>query len=113
VKSIKFKHNWNHKLDCDVFTTIRRHTQATEEYYLNCLVGEEFDVLVNGVTYCYARLENMYCDRLMNIPNAMLMVDTGAYTVFEAYEVFKEFGLSGDSQVIVLTFIRKNEAKTE
>ena len=103
MKNIKFQHNWNRKLDCDVFTTIRRHTQAKEEYYRDS-VGEEFEVLLNGVIYCYARLENMYCDRLINSPNAMLMVDTGATSAYSAYEVFGRFGLNGDSQVIVLTF---------
>lgn len=108
MKNIKFLHNWNRKLDCDVFTTIRRHTKAKEKYYLDS-VGEEFDILLNGVTYCYARLENVYTSRLIDLLYPLLRLDTGASSIEGAFEVFKRFGLGDDSIVIVLTFNRKRE----
>jgi hypothetical protein len=108
MKTIKFQHNWNRKLDCDVFTTIRRHTEEKENYYTHS-IGEEFDVSVNGITYCYAKLVHLYCDHLSSTPNALLMVDTGKSNPEDAFKVFKDFGLSEHSQIIVLTFVKVRE----
>jgi hypothetical protein len=102
---LKFKKSWNNKLACDIFTTIRRLTPEKLEYY-SANINKEFDVTVGIATECYAKLIGMRTDILANIPPEMLFTDTGS---LEPMEIFKEFGLKADSEVIILTFQRLKE----
>ena len=103
MKSIKFHHNWNKKLDCDVFTTIRRHTPPKEIYY-RYNEGQIFDVIVDGKSYCQARLYDVQKEVLASLDDRLLFCDTGS---LKPYEVFESFGLKPTSKVLVLTFIRE------
>lgn len=53
--TISFSKNWNKKLDCDFFTTVRLFEENKEKYYLKNR-GKSFDVLLNGKKYCSAKL---------------------------------------------------------
>ena len=57
MAELKFYQNWNQKLDCDFFTTIRRHTYEKETYYHELQEKEEdIEVTVNGEHHCCARV---------------------------------------------------------
>ena len=105
MNTIKFQHNWNHKLDCDMFTTIRRFTPDKFEYYFQ-LVDREFDVLVNGVTYCVATLVGLRKTMLRDVEPELLFTDTG---IEKPLELFNDFKLDLGSEVIILMFKRVRE----
>jgi hypothetical protein len=105
VNTIKFKHNWNGKLDCDLWTTIRRFTPEKFEYYF-FLIDKEFDVLVEGISHSYAKLVGIRKTNLVDVQPEILFTDTGSE---EPMDVFKKFGLRLDSEVIVLVFKKVKE----
>lgn len=104
MKSISFVHNWNKKLDCDVFTTIRSNTDVEKYAYYYKSIGEVFQVLLNGVDYGRAELLGVNATGLGFIGPELLMVDTGTVSVIKALEIFESFGLNSHSPVLVLAF---------
>ena len=101
---IKFSHNWNNKLNLNVFTTIRTWSRKKVLYYLS-LVGHKFDVLLKDKKIGEAELQSMEVLEFSDIPDALLMYDTGL-DLNEAGKVFAQFGLVKlpNHQVIILTF---------
>lgn len=57
--TIKFMENWNNKLNCSYFTTIRLYTKEKFNYYTDNL-GNKFNVLLQGKKYCKAILIGRY-----------------------------------------------------
>jgi hypothetical protein len=110
MKSIKFQHNWNNKLGCDYFTTIRRFTPDKLEYYKTA-VDDEFDVLLNGVSKGHAKLMGWRKSILSDIAPELLICDTGSP---KAFDVFRKFGLTLSSEVLVLLFknIKRDDEKS-
>lgn len=103
---IKFIHNWNGKLDLDVFPTIRRWTPDKEAYY-RAQIGKTFEVQLGGTFHRSVRLIDVEkVDRLKFVPFGLLAMDTGKTTLEGIIEVFRSFGLDWSSPVIILTFAR-------
>ena len=73
---IKFSHNWNNKLDNDVFTTIRNFNQGKWEYYKDAM-GSEFNVALNGVFHSKADLIEVQKYNYYDIDRHILVLDTG------------------------------------
>jgi len=101
---IKFSHNWNNKLDNNIFTTIRRWTPRKFKYY-NDHVFDLFDIELNGKRIGSAILMGVSRKaKLEEIDEAdpmLLQLDTGSA---EPFEVFKMFGVKPKTDVIVLLF---------
>lgn len=105
LRKINFSHNWNNKLRCDIFTTIRRATDDKRIYYEKCN-GNDFDILLDGRVYSNARLIKVRTVQLKYVTTEILLFDTGAESIKEAHEVFKKFGVGLDTEVLILTFKR-------
>ena len=102
---IKFSHNWNKKLTQDVFSTIRKYTPEKMEYYSEHL-GDTFEIYLNGTYLCLRVLVSVDFRKFHELPLAMLLVDTGL-PIDEMAQVFKNFGIENNTQVIVLCFARE------
>lgn len=82
---VKFSHNWNKKLDCQFFTTIRN----TKSYpYYSQRELEIFQVMLNDEFYCRARLISVDVQRLDELTPALLVLDTGTK---DWRELFRKF----------------------
>ena len=100
---ITFSKNWNNKLNCEYFTTIRKDTG-----YHSRFLGKEYDIILNGKPFCKATLdraiqikgmEDSYLDIILKIDTAM--------TRYDAEMLFRKFGYS-PRDCILLGFRRIN-----
>lgn len=103
-KQIKFSHNWNNKLDDSIFTTIRSSTPEKLKCYKD-LVGYGFDVLLKNKKYCYAELQEAEEFLFDEIPDGLIMMDTGM-NLTDAQQLFSDFGITYGDKAIILTFER-------
>lgn len=70
MKYIKFSKNWNNKLDCEYFTTIR----PRKDYYK---VFEQYEIQLNGSTKGIAELLCIEQLRFSDINNRVAFLDVG------------------------------------
>jgi len=109
--NIKFSHNWNNKLDNSVFTTIRKFTEEKYVYY-DSNVNKIFDVLLNGKLKSKAKLIRIQVCPYLNIPEEVLVLDTGETNLISVQTIFEKFGLKYiQDKMITLWF--KKEMNTE
>ena len=93
--SVKFSHNWNHKLVCDYFTTIRAWTPEKEAYYRS-LLQKKVRIQIKGVTQFFAEIRSVTVFRYSEVSTLVKILDTGS----ENYdEVFKQFNIVGDDKM--------------
>ena len=69
MKQIKFLKNWNKKLDCDYFTTIR--------LYDNLSVQEEVEILLTGQVYRTGIVLKKSYFTIQNLPEMTAYLDAG------------------------------------
>ena len=106
MNEIKFMHNWNNKLDCQVFTTIRKYTQQKLNYYLD-RIGEPFDVILGRKELkCQAILKRVDVKPLQKFPYILLCLDTGKTDPEIIETIFKNFGIKLWDRAILLIFER-------
>jgi hypothetical protein len=105
---IRFKKNWNNKLSCAAFTTTRKCTDEKIAFYSDNL-GEVFDVEVDGVVECAARLIGMRKMLLKEMPEELVIVDTGSRTYESAINELSELGIVLGDYVLLLIFYRQGE----
>lgn len=103
-KQVKFSHNWNNKLDNDVFTTIRRYTPEKYRYYMSS-VGETFDVVLKEKLYNTAILEGLFvAEKFSDIHDCIIMLDTGMTDPPKFNGLFANFGIKVETKSIILVF---------
>lgn len=102
MNKIKFQHNWNRKLDCPYFTTIRKWTVEKERYYRG-LIGKRFSVFLNGSKKRHATLLHARNSTTDSVDNELLLIDTGMERK-KALELFRNFGIEPNELVLVLAF---------
>ena len=84
---VNFSHNWNSKLDCPYFTTIRN---AKTHAYYSAHVHETFVVNLNGKEHCRAKLISAELVKLEEIRPELLVLDTGT---IDWSDLFKKFNV--------------------
>jgi len=103
TNKIKFSKNWNNKLQCRVFTTIRKFDLKKYTWYQS-KINEVFDVEVDGITRFQVRLCSVKFGILKNVEPYLLFLDTGED---EPFKIFKKFGIGEEDKVIILLFDSK------
>lgn len=79
MKTLKFSQNWNNKLDCDYFTTIRLYNKEKYDYYFDIFKNkEEIAILLNNKEKCIARIVDIEVRLMRDISDFSVMVDVGA-----------------------------------
>lgn len=101
---ITFTKNWNNKLNCNYFTTIRKDTGYHTQF-----VGKQYDVILKEKPFCKAKLDRVIqlkdmCDSYLD---AILKIDT-ALEREDSEKLFKRFGYS-PRECVLLCF--RKEAK--
>lgn len=101
---INFSHNWNNKLNCNIFTTVRNIDKLS---YYEERRGSIFEILLMGRVYSTARLidvilidlkdSNKYIEILTKI---LLMLDTGLREC-EYEKVFEKFNIKDKAVLLV------------
>jgi hypothetical protein len=109
MNKIKFIHNWNDKLNHNIFTTIRKYTNEKYIYY-NKNLATNFEVLINNNKIGEASLIDIDVSIFKSIPFGLLHTDTGIINNYEIQDLFKKFGINENNKVMILTF-KKNETK--
>ena len=73
AKKLKFMHNWNNKLNCDYYTTIRLIQNGNDKYWRK---NDILDVYIKETFLHNAEIiDIMKCD-LKSIPNYLLLTDS-------------------------------------
>jgi len=109
MSQIKFSHNWNNKLNCKMFTTIRRHTPEKEIYYRRHIKAT-LDVILNGEKYSEARLMHVMSYPFKYVDNTVLIQDTGIFIKDDVDALFMKFGISPETNVMILIFETKDQS---
>jgi len=105
MKNIQFYKDWNRKLGCDVFSTIRRCI-GLEDYYGD-KIGSIFNVIANDKVLFPARLVSANLMPFSAIPPEVIMLDTGRADPTESLAIFESFygkGFSKATSFYVLIF---------
>lgn len=105
MNQIKFSHNWNNKLNCNIFTTIRADTLNKYHYYKD-KVMEKFEILLNNKKVSEAMLRKVSQERLVQIRPTIARLDTGFFEEDKIFEIFKKFGVEPKDNVLLLTFTK-------
>lgn len=97
LKTIKFSTNWNKKLDCEIFTTIRK-----KGYWINW--GDKAAIVLNDKVYkwvtCIGKTEIPF----INICGATIACDTGLIGA-EALQLFERLGINTISETEQCTLL--------
>ena len=80
---LKFSRNWNNKLSCDVFTTIRRHNNHVYE-------GMTVEIELNNRLLFYADVMGVMTMELYLLPVVLVCQDTGL-RYDKSIELFRRF----------------------
>lgn len=97
---MRFTKNWNNKLHCSYFTTIRKYTTDKYAFYKS-QINKEIDVFVGDAVYTKAMLIDIDIAYLNNINKMMKIIDTGT---LRYKDVFSNFGLSETDEVLILLY---------
>jgi len=105
---VNFTKNWNNKLNCDIFTTIRKHTKEKERFY-NKQIGQYQNVNLSKKIYCKAKLILVMITTPSKIEEPLLMLDTGSE---KPMEILNKFGIDETDWVILLVY-KKIKSSTQ
>lgn len=78
---LKFSYNWNNKLDCKGFTTLRLSNRFKPD--------QEYRIMLKGVRVCDARVVDVKRFLLHEINDWIAYIDTG-YDANECKEIIKK-----------------------
>jgi hypothetical protein len=97
-----FKTNWNNKLDCQYFTTLRLSDKK--------IPGEHIEIKLKGDHHCLAQVVDRKKILLNQINSFIAGIDTG-YSVEECKTIlktmYKNKRVNWDTQLICLYLIRR------
>ena len=97
---MRFTKNWNNKLECNYFTTIRKYDDSKFFYYEGKL-NEIDDIYIGSAIYRSAKLIKIVVCKLSEIDDLLKILDTGT---LKYPDVFSKFGLKDDSKVMILLY---------
>lgn len=96
---MNFKTNWNKKLFCDFFTTIRRWDSDKEAYYTS-LKGKQISANVQDEGYSIPAklIGTRPVEHLWDLPWELLVIDAGTD---DPMATFQQLGIGKDDKVIL------------
>lgn len=104
MNQIKYSHNWNNKLNCDVYTSIRKSTPEKKEYYKSN-IGNVFDVILNGKLFNQKILWDVFDHEFGSLPLSLITLDTG-FSPIDAKELFATFGIKNPEDGVLVLWWR-------
>lgn len=108
---IKFIKNWNNKLNCDYWTTIRLYTIEKYNYYKRNQIVSKFDVMVNDRNYYKANLIDIQVMPFVLINDYVAYTDAGMskdelFNMMEKMYSKKPEWKGDETNIMVMTFKR-------
>jgi hypothetical protein len=103
MEDLKFSHNWNNKLNCRYFTTLRKHIKGRFKIY------QKVNILLNGNFKGQAIIEDVKVIKAGMLNDWHCGLDTG-YNVDETRAILakmygKDFTLDSKLDFILLRFL--------
>lgn len=105
MNEIKFSNNWNNKLDCDYYTSIR---VRSEKY----VVGNVFKVFLKNTLHHEAELIRVIPISLDNINDLMAYIDAGMDSIKLRYMLSKMYYHKVDIDKEVFVYLLFEKSKT-
>jgi len=104
MKNLKFVQNWNNKLDCNIYTTIRLRNDKKYK------VGEHLNVTLQDKQHHVATVLDINHFKLAQMSPGMAMIDTG-YLPNEAKRLFRRFypKVNFEKKEFSMIFLMKNK----
>ncbi len=101
MDKLNFSYNWNNKLDCFVFTSIRL---ATGKYRL----GETYQVFLKGSHYCNVKLIDVAVITLDKLKPWIAYLDTG-YDLKEAKAIIQKMypDVNWNTQLVAVLLFKR------
>src|SRR6218665_1822071 len=81
--TLKFSYNWNRKLNCKAFTTIRLHNPG------KYAVGHSYEIFLKEKYHCHAKCIELKVFKMKDLNNYMAYLDTG-YNKETTLEIVKK-----------------------
>lgn len=82
MQKLEFSYNWNKKLDCKAFTTIRLYNP--DRYF----VGQQFELTLKGIVIGKAKVVAVKSFLLSKLTEYMAYIDTG-YSLEECMGIIR------------------------
>jgi hypothetical protein len=99
---LNFSYNWNNKLDCQAYTTLRLSTAKYE-------IGKVFQVVLQGSVHHYAEVVSIKVLKMAQINEFIAHLDTG-YTVEECKNVLRRmYGDKAETADFGLILLKKRK----
>jgi uncharacterized protein YqfB (UPF0267 family) len=95
---INYSYNWNKKLDCQAFTTIR--LRQDKKYQ----VGTTYQVQLNNKALCWVKIIAIKHFKLIHLNDFMAFIDTG-YNCQETIKIIQKMYPNKDWNTQQLSFI--------
>jgi uncharacterized protein YqfB (UPF0267 family) len=108
MRNILFSYNWNNKLECKAYTTLRLH--QPEKY----VVGETYDIILKDEVLHTATIIDVKPLRFDQLNEFIAYLDTG-YNLQECQNIIKRMYAKVDfkTQKLALILLRKQEFLNE
>ena len=104
MREISFSYNWNHKLDCDAFTTIR--IWQPEKY----VMGEAYAIVINSELLSFAKIVEVKKFLLKDLNDWIALIDTG-YKKEECEQIIRRMYKRVDFNTTYLSLILLQKIK--
>lgn len=103
-KSIRFSHNWNNKLGCNCFTTLRLRNDKKHA------LGEAYDIYLKDKFLGTAVLESKRTFHASKINTFVAFLDTG-YNVPKTQEIIRKMYKKDDPEMdfLLLRYVKRAE----
>jgi len=103
---LSFSHNWNNKLECDIYTTFRGFKEDRYQYRVSN-TGKIHDVFLKRKHYHQATLRYVtHFEQLAQVDVTLLRLDTGLVEFRDIVELFRRFGIEPEDPVMMLVMIK-------
>lgn len=101
LDKIKFSTNWNNKLDCNCFTTIRLFGRKYS-------IGKTFEIILKENHLCSAIVQDMIVTKMEFLNDFNCFIDTG-YSKIETEKLFKKMypSINFESEYLVIVLLKK------
>ena len=101
MEQIKFTYNWNNKLDCNFFTTIRLQSKKFEK-------NKNFEIVLKNQVHCKVVIVDMWICKINDLKDFVCYLDTG-YNNKETINMFKKMysGVDFTQTNMVLLLLKK------
>lgn len=106
---LKFSQNWNNKLSCPYFTTMR--LKDDNRFH----IGETYDIVLKDQLLCHADIVDITHFFLKDINNFVAGLDTG-YPAKQCQvmiaTMYKNYNIDWDKRMLSLLLLKKLDPKT-